>query len=56
MDDGIIMAQRLQAENQPVTLTVMEALPHGFLSLAGVDEVHTAQAKCMTMIKNSLKY
>ena len=37
MDDSIAMAQKLKRIGQPVTLTVMEGLPHGFLSLLGSD-------------------
>lgn len=56
MDDGIILAQHLQAAEQPVSLTVMETLPHGFLSLTGVEEIHVAHAKCLAIIKNALKW
>ena len=49
------MAQRLKSLGQPVTLTVMENLSHGFLSLMGTDELAAAQNKCILMIKEALK-
>ena len=55
MDDGIMMAQRLKSIGQPVTLTVMENLSHGFLCLTGTEQINIAHAKCSAMIKKSLK-
>lgn len=33
LDDSVMFAKKLRNMNQPVTLTVVEDLPHGFLSL-----------------------
>ena len=54
LDDGIVMAQRLQSLGQPVKLTVMEKLPHGFLCLAGVDEIQSAQKTAIHHMKLAL--
>jgi acetyl esterase/lipase len=55
MDDGIIMAQRLKSLKQPVTLTVMDELSHGFLNLAGTELIKGATSNCLTLMKNALK-
>ena len=54
LDDGVAMAQRLKSVGQPVKLTVMETLPHGFLCLTGVDEIQTAQKIAIQQMKETL--
>lgn len=54
LDDGVVMAQRLQALGQPVQLTVMDKLPHGFLCLTGVDEIQSAQKTAIRHMKDVL--
>uniref|UniRef100_A0A1X7TZZ6 Hormone-sensitive lipase n=1 Tax=Amphimedon queenslandica TaxID=400682 RepID=A0A1X7TZZ6_AMPQE len=54
LDDGIMMAQRLKSLDQPVTLTVMENLSHGYLSLTGTEQLNAAYAKSIAMMKQAL--
>ena len=51
LDDGITFAQRLRAIDQPVNLTVLDGISHGFLSLTGADNVVQAQLKCTRLMK-----
>ena len=48
------MAQRLKSVDQPVTLTVMENLSHGYLSLTGTEQLNAAYAKSIAMMKQAL--
>lgn len=36
LDDSVMFAKKLRAVGQPVTLTVVDDLPHGFLSLSQI--------------------
>ena len=54
LDDGITFAQRLKSVGQPVDLTVLEGISHGFLSLTGAENVTFAQRRCNKMMKNVL--
>ncbi|XP_076987843.1 hormone-sensitive lipase isoform X3 [Tamandua tetradactyla] len=51
LDDSVMFARRLRALEQPVTLRVVEDLPHGFLSLAQLcRETRQAAALCVERI------
>ena len=57
LDDSIAMAQKLQSVNQPVTLNVIENVPHGFLCFrsAGNDQdLEGGQRLCVSYIKQGL--
>uniref|UniRef100_A0ACB8FTH4 Uncharacterized protein n=2 Tax=Sphaerodactylus townsendi TaxID=933632 RepID=A0ACB8FTH4_9SAUR len=55
LDDSISFARRLRALGQPVTLRVVQDLPHGFLSLAFLTrETRQASALCTELIHNIL--
>ena len=43
------MAQQLKSLGQPVTLTVIENLCHGFLCLRGTDQLTAAHNRCVRM-------
>ena len=49
------MAQRLKSLGQPVTLTVIENLCHGFLCLRGSDQLTAAHDRCVHMLNEALK-
>ncbi|XP_037675719.1 hormone-sensitive lipase isoform X2 [Choloepus didactylus] len=52
LDDSVMFARRLRALDQPVTLRVVEDLPHGFLSLAPLcRETRQAAALCVERIR-----
>lgn len=52
LDDSVMFARRLRGLNQPVTLHVVEDLPHGFLSLASLcRETRQAAALCVERIR-----
>jgi hypothetical protein len=57
LDDSVDMARRLQSLGQPVTLNVVENIPHGFLCLksAGSDQdLEAGQRLCIEYIKQGL--
>ncbi|XP_070620158.1 hormone-sensitive lipase isoform X8 [Erythrolamprus reginae] len=55
LDDSVMFAQRLRALGQPVTLRVVQDLPHGFLSLSQLcRETRQASAVCTELIRNIL--
>lgn len=57
LDDSVGMAHRLKAARQPVTLNVIENLPHGFLALvtaANNTDMNTATKVCLNYIKEEL--
>lgn len=54
LDDGVEMATRLKSINQPVQLTVLDKLPHGFLCLAASDEVQHGQKIAIQVIKKEM--
>ncbi|KAG8143503.1 putative Hormone-sensitive lipase-like protein [Naja naja] len=55
LDDSVMFAQRLRALGQPVTLRVVQDLPHGFLSLSQLcRETRQASAVCIELIRNIL--
>ncbi|KAL7981013.1 hypothetical protein Chor_005247 [Crotalus horridus] len=55
LDDSVMFAQRLRALGQPVTLRVVQDLPHGFLSLSQLcRETRQASAVCTEIIRNIL--
>ncbi|XP_051811850.1 lipase, hormone-sensitive a isoform X2 [Acanthochromis polyacanthus] len=52
LDDSVMFAKKLRDMNQPVSLTVMEDLPHGFLSLSQLaKETEFATEICVTRIR-----
>ncbi|XP_061597569.1 hormone-sensitive lipase-like [Cololabis saira] len=52
LDDSVMFAKKLRALGQPVTLTVVEDLPHGFLSLAQIcRETQSAVDVCMERMR-----
>ncbi|KAA0703295.1 Hormone-sensitive lipase [Triplophysa tibetana] len=53
LDDSVMFAKRLQNVGQPVTLCVVDDLPHGFLSLSQLSrETREAANICMERIKD----
>ncbi|NP_001303654.1 lipase, hormone-sensitive a isoform X1 [Danio rerio] len=56
LDDSVMFAKKLRNMNQPVTLTVVEDLPHGFLSLLQLSkETQEAADICVKRIREVLK-
>ncbi|KAL7826272.1 hypothetical protein AOLI_G00314810 [Acnodon oligacanthus] len=52
LDDSVMFAKKLRSIGQPVTLTVIEDLPHGFLSLSQVSkETQEASDICVRRIR-----
>ncbi|XP_066528877.1 hormone-sensitive lipase isoform X2 [Hoplias malabaricus] len=52
LDDSVMFAKRLRNVEQPVTLCVVDDLPHGFLSLSQLSkETREASNVCMERIK-----
>lgn len=52
LDDSVMLARRLRGLNHPVTLCVVEDLPHGFLSLGALcRETRQAAALCVERIR-----
>ncbi|XP_062031842.1 hormone-sensitive lipase isoform X1 [Lepus europaeus] len=52
LDDSVMFARRLRCLGQPVTLRVVEDLPHGFLSLAALcRETREATELCVERIR-----
>lgn len=52
LDDSVMLARRLRSLNRPVTLRVVEDLPHGFLSLGALcRETRQASALCVERIR-----
>lgn len=57
LDDSVSMAQRLKSANQPVTLNVVDNLPHGFLSIfvtANTTDHKNANKLCLDYLKEEL--
>lgn len=55
LDDSVMFARRLRALGQPVTLRVVQDLPHGFLSLSQLcRETRQASALCTELIHDIL--
>ena len=56
LDDAIIMAQRLKSVGQPVTLNVMDNIPHGFLNFAttGNSDLQAAFKLCLIYLRQGL--
>ena len=57
LDDAVSMAHRLQAVQQPVTLDVIENLPHGFLAIvtaANNSDMNTATKICLDYMQEEL--
>ena len=56
LDDSVDMAHRLQGLQQPVTLNVIDNIPHGFLCFKspGNDDLDAAQKLCINYIKQGL--
>lgn len=52
LDDSVMFARKLRAMGQPVSLTVVEDLPHGFLSLAQLaKETQVASSVCLEQLR-----
>ena len=57
LDDAISMAQKLKSAKQPVTLNVVDNLPHAFLTLvtAGNNtDMNVANKLCLDYMKKDL--
>ncbi|XP_067419879.1 hormone-sensitive lipase isoform X1 [Emydura macquarii macquarii] len=55
LDDAVMFARRLRELGQPVTLRIVQDLPHGFLSLSGLcRETRQATALCTRIIREIL--
>ncbi|KAJ7303994.1 hypothetical protein JRQ81_011511 [Phrynocephalus forsythii] len=55
LDDSVMFARRLRAVGQPVTLRVVQDLPHGFLSLSQLcRETRQATSICTELIRDVL--
>ncbi|KAH0631668.1 hypothetical protein JD844_006118 [Phrynosoma platyrhinos] len=55
LDDSVMFARRLRAIGQPVTLRVVQDLPHGFLSLSQLcRETRQATTICTELIRDIL--
>ncbi|XP_023186432.1 hormone-sensitive lipase isoform X3 [Xiphophorus maculatus] len=53
LDDSVMFAKRLRSVEQPVTLCVVDDLPHGFLSLSQLSkETREAANVCMERIRS----
>ncbi|XP_008284011.1 lipase, hormone-sensitive a [Stegastes partitus] len=53
LDDSVMFAKKLRDMNQPVTLTVVEDLPHGFLSLSQLaKETEVATDVCVARMRD----
>ncbi|XP_075696394.1 hormone-sensitive lipase isoform X2 [Rhinoderma darwinii] len=56
LDDSVMFAKRLRSLNRPVTLKVIEDLPHGFLSLSQLSqETRNATNVCVQRIRQILR-
>ncbi|KAM4703850.1 hormone-sensitive lipase isoform 2-T2 [Rhinophrynus dorsalis] len=56
LDDSVMFAKRLRSLSRPVTLQVVEDLPHGFLSLSQLSrETREATAVCVRRIHQILR-
>lgn len=52
LDDSVMFAKKLRDMGQPVTLTVVEDLPHGFLSLSQLaKETEVASSVCVEQLR-----
>uniref|UniRef100_A0A1A7XFV8 Lipase, hormone-sensitive a n=2 Tax=Iconisemion striatum TaxID=60296 RepID=A0A1A7XFV8_9TELE len=52
LDDSVMFAKKLRAMKQPVSLTVVEDLPHGFLSLSQIcKETQFASDICVARVR-----
>uniref|UniRef100_A0A1A8IBL7 Hormone-sensitive lipase n=3 Tax=Nothobranchius TaxID=28779 RepID=A0A1A8IBL7_NOTKU len=52
LDDSVMFAKKLRAMEQPVSLTVVEDLPHGFLSLSQIcKETQFASDVCVSRVR-----
>ncbi|XP_066463258.1 hormone-sensitive lipase isoform X2 [Eleutherodactylus coqui] len=56
LDDSVMFAKRLRSLNRPVTLKVVDDLPHGFLTLAQLSqETRNATNVCIQRIRQILR-
>ena len=58
LDDVVAMAHKLKSVGQPVTLNVLDNLPHGFLCMVSAGnnaDLTSAQKLCVKYIKNELQ-
>lgn len=52
LDDSVMFARKLRDIGQPVSLTVVEDLPHGFLSLSQLaKETEVASSVCVEQLR-----
>ncbi|MEQ2216462.1 hypothetical protein XENOCAPTIV_016591 [Xenoophorus captivus] len=52
LDDSVMFAKRLRSVEQPVTLCIVDDLPHGFLSLSQLSkETREAANVCVERIR-----
>lgn len=57
LDDAVAMAQKLKSAQQPVTLNVLDNLPHAFLvfNITGKNtDINLANKLCLDYIKRGL--
>lgn len=53
LDDSVMFAKKLRDMGQPVSLTVVEDLPHGFLSLSQLaKETEVASSVCVERLRS----
>ena len=57
LDDAVSMAQKLKSAHQPVTLNVVDNLPHAFLTLVTTGnnvDMNVANKLCLDYMKKEL--
>ena len=58
LDDAVSMAHRLKVIGQPVTLNVLDNLPHGFLCMVSAGnniDLTAAQKLCLEYLRKELQ-
>lgn len=58
LDDAVAMAHRLKSIGQPVTLNVLDNLPHGFLCMVSAGsnvDLSAAQRLCLEYLRKELQ-
>ena len=58
LDDAVAMAHKLKSIGQPVTLNVLDHLPHGFLCMVSAGsnvDLSAAQKLCLDYLRKELQ-
>ena len=58
LDDAVAMAHKLKCIGQPVTLNVLDHLPHGFLCMVSAGnniDLNAAQKLCLEYLRKELQ-